>query len=163
MEREHHNSPPTSSSSTSLSITSHSVIHFKPTFFQSTIIMQYFTIISALFAAAAIAQPTAGHSNVIATRGLSDLKDAAKGLLDNKADGGCEVLSKFPILHSNAQAFYLMKNLLTHDTECVAALAPASVTCAAALVEAGANPIADAACFATGLNLGLNPVSAKTF
>ncbi|KAF2792282.1 hypothetical protein K505DRAFT_338813 [Melanomma pulvis-pyrius CBS 109.77] len=100
--------------------------------------MQYITIISALFAAAAIAQPTAGHSNVIATRGISDLKDAAKGLLDSKADGGCEVL------------------------KCVAALAPASVTCAAALVEAGANPIADAACFATGLNLGLNPPAACT-
>lgn len=41
---------------------------------------------------------------------------------------------------------------------CLAALAPASVTCAAALAEEGLNPIADAACFASALNNIANPV-----
>jgi hypothetical protein len=63
--------------------------------------MQYITIISALFAAVAIAQPTAAPaSHVIAARGITDLKDAAKSLLDSKSDGGCEVLSKSSSLYS---------------------------------------------------------------
>lgn len=63
--------------------------------------MQYITIISALFAAAAIAQPTtAPASQAIAARGITDLKDAAKSLLDSKSDGGCEVLSRSPSFSS---------------------------------------------------------------
>ena len=76
-------------------------IHFSPnhSFNQYSLsfdqIMQYITIISALFAAVAITQPTsAPASRVIAARGITDLKDAAKSLLDSKSDGGCEVLSK---------------------------------------------------------------------
>ena len=47
--------------------------------------------------------------------------------------------------------------------ECISALAPASITCAAALAEEGLNPIADAACFASALNNISNPVCIRPF
>jgi hypothetical protein len=49
--------------------------------------------------------------------------------------------------------------LLMTVAECIAALAPTVVSCAAALAEAGLNPIADAACIATLANSSFNPVS----
>ncbi|KAF2010724.1 hypothetical protein BU24DRAFT_471713 [Aaosphaeria arxii CBS 175.79] len=66
---------------------------------------------------------------------MAQVQAEAQSLIDAKAASGCDVL------------------------KCVVALAPASVTCAAALVEEGLNPIADAACFATALNTAVNPVS----
>lgn len=55
-------------------------------------------------------------------------------------------------------AFRLRKSLIK-VIECIAALAPTVVSCAAALAEAGVNVIADAACIATLANSSINPVS----
>lgn len=49
--------------------------------------------------------------------------------------------------------------ILTKLSECIAALAPTAAACAAALAEAGLNPLADAACLATLANSVFNVVS----
>ncbi|KAF2476300.1 uncharacterized protein BDR25DRAFT_309714 [Lindgomyces ingoldianus] len=97
--------------------------------------MRFFTVLPLLFAAALAAPATNAVVSVARAPkpGISDITDKAKSVLDTKTADGCEVV------------------------KCIAALAPASVTCAAALVEDGLNPIADAACFATALNTALNP------
>jgi hypothetical protein len=54
---------------------------------------------------------------------------------------------------------FRLRQLLTKVIECITALAPTVVSCAAALAEAGLNVIADAACIATLANSSINPVS----
>lgn len=111
-----------------------------------------FTIatIVTLFAAATIAAP----SNVVVrdTSAVSALQAQAESFLTAKEAAGCSKLSTFI---SNPTKIVL----LTIGVECIAALAPTVVSCAAALAEAGLNPIADAACLATLANSSINPVS----
>jgi len=45
-------------------------------------------------------------------------------------------------------------------TKCAIALGPAAVTCVGAAVQAGLDPITDAACFATALNAAVNAPAA---
>ncbi|KAK7189598.1 hypothetical protein PSPO01_04601 [Paraphaeosphaeria sporulosa] len=90
------------------------------------------TIISTLFAAAALAAPA---SNVASNAPRAEARvQAAQAHLDALTANGCNVLG------------------------CLAAVAPSSATCAAALAEAGANPVADIACFAGVVALMGNPV-----
>ena len=57
-------------------------------------------------------------------------------------------------------AFDSIKNSLCPTIkECVAALAPNVVACAAAAAEIGENILADAGCVAAAVNNGANPVS----
>lgn len=117
-----------------------------------------FTIstIVALFAASAMAAPSAaaGSTNMVVrdTSAVNALQAQAQAFVEAKEAAGCSKLSmSSPTLHSSAS--------LTTTTECIAALAPTVVSCAAALAEAGLNPIADAACLATLANSSINPVS----
>ncbi|KAF2241676.1 hypothetical protein BU26DRAFT_571438 [Trematosphaeria pertusa] len=100
--------------------------------------MRSFAIVSALFTAAAFAAPATNADTALLTRtpAMSDVEASAQSLMDAKVAAGCNLLG------------------------CLAALAPASVTCAAALAEEGLNPIADAACFASALNNIANPPAA---
>ncbi|KAJ4358658.1 uncharacterized protein N0V89_003242 [Didymosphaeria variabile] len=91
------------------------------------------TIISTIFAAVAIAAPA---NNVANNEPRAEARvQAAQANLDALVANGCNVLG------------------------CLAAVAPASATCAAALAEAGANPVADIACFAGVVATMSNPVS----
>jgi hypothetical protein len=120
-----------------------------------------FTIstIFALFAAAAMAAPSAaaGTTSMVVrdTSAVNALQAQAESFLAAKEASGCSKLSPSSLLPT-----YLsnMTNEFTF-TECIAALAPTVVSCAAALAEAGLNPIADAACIATLANRSINPVS----
>lgn len=59
-----------------------------------------------------------------------------------------------------SSAFDSVKNSLCPTIkECVAALAPNVVACAAAAAEIGENILADAGCVAAAVNNGANPVS----
>ncbi|OAK96876.1 hypothetical protein IQ06DRAFT_338927 [Phaeosphaeriaceae sp. SRC1lsM3a] len=103
-----------------------------------------FTIstIVALFAASAMAAPSAaaGSTNMVVrdTSAVNALQAQAQAFVDAKEAAGCSKL------------------------KCIAALAPTVVSCAAALAEAGLNPIADAACLATLANSSINPPESCT-
>ncbi|KAF2726562.1 hypothetical protein EJ04DRAFT_571161 [Polyplosphaeria fusca] len=104
--------------------------------------MRFFAILPALFAATTLAAPSPNPNAdtlVVARKpAVSDVEAAAKSVMDAKVADGCDILG------------------------CLVALAPASVTCAAALAEGGANLVADAACFAAALNTAVNPPEACT-
>ncbi|KAH7074202.1 fungal calcium binding protein-domain-containing protein [Paraphoma chrysanthemicola] len=95
------------------------------------------TTIVALFAAATMAAPSAAIVDaslvVRDTSAVNALQAQAESFLAAKEANGCSRL------------------------KCIAALAPTVVSCAAALAEAGLNPIADAACIATLANSSINP------
>jgi hypothetical protein len=114
------------------------------------------TTIFALFAAATMAAPSAAVVDaslvVRDTSAVSALQAQAESFLAAKEAAGCSKLSTLCPL----QYAWMM---LTTTAECIAALAPTVVSCAAALAEAGLNPIADAACIATLANSSFNPVS----
>jgi hypothetical protein len=114
------------------------------------------TTIIAAFAAVAMAAPSAaaGSTSMVVrdTSAVNALQAQAESFLAAKEAAGCSKLSMSSTRTTLATS-------LTTATECIAALAPTVVSCAAALVEAGLNPIADAACIATLANNSFNPVS----
>jgi hypothetical protein len=119
------------------------------------------TIFTALFAAVAVAAPASTATNDVAARAAdtAELAASAQTMLDAKAAAGCNILSESDVYN----VLHPLKRRCTNCffSECISALAPASITCAAALVEEGLNPIADAACFASALNNLANPVRAS--
>jgi hypothetical protein len=152
-------SPPKSIITTASQPSYHLNNHFNPpTIFLPTpqqalspIKMYTSTIIATLFAAVAIAAPASTNGVTARAVNTAELTASAQTMLDAKAAAGCDVLSKLSLYaHTpSPTSVYMNKQLTPSFSECIAALAPASITCAAAFAEAGANPIADAACIAT--------------
>lgn len=128
--------------------------------------MQFNIAITTLFAVTAFAAPSPAAAPISITdlvvrdvAAVNALQAQAQAFLDLKEAAGCQKLRKF-LAWKRGSYDGLGKIGTNCDTECIAALAPTVVSCAAALVEAGLNPIADAACLATLANNVFNTVSA---
>ncbi|TDL16061.1 hypothetical protein BD410DRAFT_844722 [Rickenella mellea] len=70
------------------------------------------------------------------------------------------IIAVLAVVASTVTASPAIKKRSCHAFKCVAALAPAVVSCAAAAAEDGANPFADIECFADAAEDITNPPSA---